>query len=335
MDERHHGRASRALIAAIILATLLGLVVLATPLLQRYRRNSFLFMELNRLNGTAESEPWCPDSVCDAAAAVGLGRFVRTLADVTSVSLYHEDVHDNDLACLNGLPELQELELAWTSISDEGLRMFAGTDRLRTLVLTGTPVGQGLSYFRRNIALESLILGSTGLTDRDARALESFPQLRLLSCGHEKMGDTAMLYIAKLAQLQRLTLVAIPITDEGMRHIARLKHLDQLSIAECAVTDASLPAIASVESLRELDIHGTLLTSAWIVYLKSLENLVRLIVGIEQLDGITGDELDGLPALTELIVRIPESGADEGIAICEALRHTARGLRIINIVGRE
>jgi hypothetical protein len=115
---------------------------------------------IENLGGTVETNP--------AGAIVGV-RFVAT------------HVVDADLACLDGLTELRELDLCRTKVTDAGLPHLRGLGQLRGLDLQHTKVTDaGLRCVEGLSQLQELDLVDTAITDAGLEHLKGLTQLRWL-----------------------------------------------------------------------------------------------------------------------------------------------------------
>ena len=69
--------------------------------------------------------------------------------------------------------------------------------------------------------------------------------------------------MAKLQKLTHLSLSFCPkITDAGLKEVAKLKQLERLSLHDTQITDASLKDLAKLKKLRQLSVTGTKITNA-------------------------------------------------------------------------
>ncbi len=106
------------------------------------------------------------------------------LARLNHLSYATSDTGLSD-ACLipiQGLRQLQELDLAGNRITDAGTALIAGMPELESLDLTATEVGDaGLVHLQTLKKLKRLSLGGTRVTPQGARALQSaLPALEVI-----------------------------------------------------------------------------------------------------------------------------------------------------------
>ena len=144
------------------------------------------------------------------------------LDPVTVVSLSGEEFHDEDLVCLEDLPDVEEIWIP-ESITDVGL------DHLR-----------GMTH------LEQVHLHGPGFTDAGLRKLRALPGLRWFTSQDARISDEGLRELSRHSKLQDLHLYTrdhrLPITDAGIRQLLKLKNLrwlilDADKISEGAVKD--------------------------------------------------------------------------------------------------
>lgn len=98
-------------------------------------------------------------------------------------------------------------------------------------------------------------LGFDGAIVRDLVAIGNCPDLQLLKIldvAGRGITDRGVEAIARLANLQELTLDAPNVTDTGIAHLRSLSNLKRLNIKRGQITDAGLEHLAALTSLRVL-----------------------------------------------------------------------------------
>jgi len=131
-----------------------------------------------------------------------------------SVHLY-ETIRTNALLeQLEGMAEVEELNLELTDVSDAGMESVATLPRLRKLVIHGGRYGvsnQGLAILKGKQSLETLELTNTKVTDDGLKVLRELPNLRALTLYYEplrgeRLTDAGLVHLKKLPKLKSLTL---------------------------------------------------------------------------------------------------------------------------------
>ena len=131
-----------------------------------------------------------------------------------SVHLYETRGTDELLRQVEGMAEVEELNLALTDVSDAGIASVATLPRLRKLVVYGGNRGvtdQGLAELKGKTSLESLELVNTRVTDEGLRVLQDLPNLRSLTLHYEpwrgtRLTDAGLVHLRNLPKLGSVTL---------------------------------------------------------------------------------------------------------------------------------
>jgi Leucine-rich repeat (LRR) protein len=225
---------------------------------------------------------------------------LKYLLDIDTLTILHIQITDSDLerfaaaglhklalANLTGnkrptKPEdITELYLAYTSVTDEGLKHLAGLKNLSKLDLAGTEVtGAGLKH----------------LTN-----------LRELGLQHTKMTDAGLETIAGIKSLTTLNLEFVQVTDAGIKHLAGLPNLTDLNLVNTQVTDAGLVPLAGVTTLTSLALPRGV-TDGGLKRLAPLKNLTTLDLSTTQVKGYDLKSLSGLKHITTLGLNLRETG---------------------------
>ena len=144
---------------------------------------------------------------------------------------------DAALSPLEGLPDLEEINLSGASITGSGFVHLAGLTHLKSLVIPGSPLDDaGLANLGRLTSLTQLYIGGGAYTDAGLAHLSNLTGLTDLGIGSERC------------------------TDAGLAKLAGLKNLRTLNLGGPQITDAWLARIASMKSLREVQIGGSKLS---------------------------------------------------------------------------
>jgi hypothetical protein len=117
---------------------------------------------------------------------------------VVDVSFYSSPVTDDQLALLKEFPELRQLDLQYTKVSDRGLAHLAGLTQLEYLCL----------------------YQCTGFTDAGLAHLKKLTKLRELLLNGTKVSDGAVKHLAGLTSLEHVYLGGgTKVTPEGYRSL--------------------------------------------------------------------------------------------------------------------
>ncbi len=274
-----------------------------------------------------------------------------------------DSLFDKDLKRLNGLPYLESLTLEnRPAFTDAGLRYIAGIESLVELDLSRTSLkGFGLGYLSGLRKLQTLNLSRCyWLTDDAAKYLEKLKQVRCLrldgtsnrwssddiwrryiqvntdsqswrelserSLGELRSGisDAGLSHVAKLDQLQELSLVMTRVSDAGiqqlvelhdlegldlsrtgitnqaLKHVAKLKRLRSLKLNFVRISDEGLKQIAKLPSLEELELRASNISPDGIRLLRELQSLRKLDLSLNRMSEKTVEALMDFQNLQEL-----------------------------------
>ena len=143
-------------------------------------------------------------------------RFGHTMGDYLSGVSYHIDATAG-LEQLDGLTDLQTLNLAGNEVTDAGLRHVKAMTNLRSLNLGFTKVTDaGLKDIRDLTRLTELVLHDTDITDDGLRYLKGLKVLRELEIQSTKITDAGLEHLKGMTSLKSLALYGTKATDAGI-----------------------------------------------------------------------------------------------------------------------
>ena len=161
------------------------------------------------------------------------------------------------------LPELVELTLGGTKVTDAGLVSLTQLPRFRVLRLSRTAITDaGMSILAKCETLESLDVSQTKIGSPGVWELKALPRLRILNLYMTLVADAGLASFQdadhrSATRIERLNLDRCPITDEGISKLASLTNLAWLHLGATAITDTSLAELAKFESLKEAIVTRT------------------------------------------------------------------------------
>jgi hypothetical protein len=142
-------------------------------------------------------------------------------------------ITDQWLDRLAGRTEVRQLDLSYTKVTNEGLKVVAGL--------------RGLTHLRLDV---------TEVTDAGVKRLTALPKLEWLDLYRTAVTDDALAALAGMQRLRDLSLGATAVTDAGVKRLAALPHLRSLFLDYTAVTDDALAALAGAKRLHHLSLRG-------------------------------------------------------------------------------
>ena len=137
---------------------------------------------------------------------------------------------DDSLRYVKELPELRELNLGYSNITDAGLIHLIGLQHLDRIDLYGTQV-----------------------TDDGLKELVPINSLTKLVLADDNFSDAGLKHLVKMGQLKFLNLNGARITDAGLAELNGLSNLEVLMLYDTQVTDAGVQQLR--ESLPSCDIQ--------------------------------------------------------------------------------
>jgi Leucine-rich repeat (LRR) protein len=198
---------------------------------------------------------------------VGLAQLAE-IPQLKDLDLYHcKDITDAGLAPLKKLPGLRILKIANSQVTDEGLAHLKEIKTLEGLMLPGKGItDRGLQYLSELPRLRELWLPRAHYvdptmdkdyyTDEGLKALSSLTSLESLDIGSLGITDEGIKHLAALTRLKKLSLFGCSrITDESLRTIGRLRSLETLSISHGYLTISGLKMLNRLTNLKNLDLN--------------------------------------------------------------------------------
>jgi hypothetical protein len=168
--------------------------------------------------------------------------------------------------------------------------------RLRVLLVKDHILDDaGMAHVGRMKRLESLYFwDATKITDAGAKHLQDMPRLRYIHLSTSQVGDEGLAAIAKLPNLEGLSMQRNKITDVGVAHLSGHSKLKELWIGSLdnvrsPISDAGVKHLATISNLEELDLQWTSVTPQGLKPLAKLRKLKSLMVS-----GSTADDYDAV-----------------------------------------
>ncbi|ORZ24500.1 hypothetical protein BCR42DRAFT_403073 [Absidia repens] len=171
-----------------------------------------------------------------------------------------QEVAPKDMRQLN--QSLALLDICRTDITDNDLvQLIAGFGQLKELKLGGCPniTTRGLARFANNMHQLEIIQFPDREHDLDDILIrfKDCPLRYLDLTGFLQVTDVGAQHIAKMTQLQYLSLSGTKVTDEGVAQLKGLQELEKLYLDKTNVTDAGLSQIKGLRLLNTLSLGRT------------------------------------------------------------------------------
>ncbi len=143
-------------------------------------------------------------------------------------------------------------------VPDRAASLASALELERTLGVTIRPLAAEGPWFAANARLTGSQFGDAQLEALAPVALA----LSSLDLGETAVTDAGLEVIASMKNLRRLSLDRTRITDAGLQSLSGLKSLEYLNVHTTAITDAGLSALKPLTQLRSLYLWQTKVTSA-------------------------------------------------------------------------
>ncbi|MCL2005695.1 MAG: hypothetical protein FWG73_05970 [Planctomycetaceae bacterium] len=199
----------------------------------------------------------------------------------------------------------------YRDLTDETVAKLAGLNKMRVLALTNSRI-----------------------TDATVRMIaESFPNLVDLDiASNTSLTDAAMREIAKLQNLERLSLLFCDFSEFAMQHLIALPRLRALDIrGNMMIGDGGMDALAMMPALRSIRHRSLTVSDRGIRSLIDARALDNLEIQDMQITGQSGQHIRQMERLTSLIIFRCENFDSAGVLALGGLklnRLTLRGLPI-------
>jgi Leucine-rich repeat (LRR) protein len=151
---------------------------------------------------------------CTSVTDAGLRQLV-SLKNLERLSVYDANISISGVSCLNGLANLQYLNLKGVAQGNTGLDL-SGLKKLEKLTIGTRPEDDPIN-------------------DADVACLAGLTQLRWFQTSRSTrtprgLTNHGLAYLAGLTEMDRLTIGGPDLTDEGLAHLRWMKKLDMLNI---------------------------------------------------------------------------------------------------------
>ena len=166
--------------------------------------------------------------------AAALGQ-VWYLSRLVELDLHGTEADDCALDGLRRLTRLRQLNLNGTKITEVAL--LQGMIQLEDLDLYGTPISDtGLVSLKGLTRLRRLDLGRTGITDAGLTHLASLRSLEELNISETRVTDAGLAHLGHLPSVKELGLYDTQVGDAGLTYLSYMTNLQGLNISNTNVT---------------------------------------------------------------------------------------------------
>lgn len=222
-------------------------------------------------------------------------KVVGQLTNLRSLVLCRTGITGYGMRHLDGLKQLEILEIVDPMAGDDGMRSVAGHTALRRLALDSSVTPKGLAELVPLTSLEVLFVDRS-LKDEDMRCIGKITSLQVVNRGRlhltdkglgymtgmkrlicldlddAKVTDAGMVYVGQMTGLEKLVL-GPSITDAGVVHLSGLTNLKTLGLSRTQISDTALHTVAGLPELRSLGLSRTNVTARGVAQLRGMKKL--------------------------------------------------------------
>ena len=154
-------------------------------------------------------------------------------------------------------PQLESLDLSYSTATDESMKSLAGLKHLRRLNLRDTLVtDDGLAHLAAVTTLEEIDLYGLKISDRGLAHLKSLRELRKLNLLGGPITDAGADLLSGLPKLLDLNLYRAELTNAGIAKLARLRELAFLDLRYTKATSSGVAALRAALPKCRIDFSG-------------------------------------------------------------------------------
>jgi hypothetical protein len=241
------------------------------------------------------------------------------MPDLEQLDLSHTRITDEGLLRLKPAPKIRDLNLFYAEwITDQGMTAIRGWKHLKRLNVRGTRISDGtLEIISGITGLESLDIANTQFTDNGLEHLITLVQLKELAMGGGRRGISKLSVLRMLPTLTHLDLGGARPVPPDMPGRAN---------AGPGIPEETLRALAELKDLRVLKLGHSAITASGLKTLSALEKVEKLgLEGCRRIEDAAAAELVNWKSLKYLDLQdtqVTPNGVD-------ALRKARPGLEVL------
>ncbi|HEY9871238.1 MAG TPA: hypothetical protein V6D08_18905 [Candidatus Obscuribacterales bacterium] len=228
-----------------------------------------------------------------------------------------------ELAVLEKLPSLVELDMSEVDVGDETLAWIARARRLRKLILGPCQITATGLQFLKQLPLRDLRLHGCSVGDAGAAALKEIVTLRALRLTRAGMGNGGLAEIASLPRLVILELGGNKITDDGLVFLKAARTIERLNLMHTSISDTGAAVLGTFEQLRALSLEGTRVTDQGIKHLILLPHLEELDLSYTAVTPACLPLLKQMSSLKHVYLFETEVCEEDAVAMQQELPHVS------------
>jgi Leucine-rich repeat (LRR) protein len=270
--------------------------------------------------------------------AHGTKLLVRDAGVPFLLSLHGKGINNDAMKMVARLPSLLGVLMIDTSVTDDGVKEFAGNKNLKYFSVHDTRLTDAaLPHLATCTQLEGLVLSDCAITDAGLKKLAGLKELKYLNLRGTGVTEESMPTIAgftnlthlslrgcsvgqklspltKLPRLTHLILHSSTIDDAALRSLNGLNTLEDLDLTSTSVLGPSIKTCAQFPNLTTLAIGSNIIKDGSLKEVKNLANLTSLDIGVSGYTDAGMANLKGSPKLARLNISAAPAVTDKGLA---------------------
>jgi hypothetical protein len=174
----------------------------------------------------------------------------------TKLAFFECDLADEDLSFLARLPQLRDLDMAGSSVTDSHMRSIGRMHSLECLSVAKTLITDaGLSCLDKCSHLKKLLIAETAVEGTSFETLSRLPMLECINADFCLLDDEALFWLGRCKQLRIIVASSRSITKRGVRGLCNARELEEVHLAADVTPQGAEPLFA-LPRLKHLSVHG-------------------------------------------------------------------------------
>ena len=205
--------------------------------------------------GCSQPELECEPTAIELVEAAEVIRTALRIPDTTTIHIEQKPITDPDLELLRDNPNITNLLLDESEITDSGIATITTLPNLFHLRVRSKVTDTCIDDLLRIESLKVLNLPYADFTDEGLQRLANHPRIELLRLRSPRVTDASMLAISEMQSLAFLHFIEIPITDVGLEAFYKAEQLQSLYLDDCGITNSGLSKLLKNQPALHLQVN--------------------------------------------------------------------------------
>lgn len=204
---------------------------------------------------------------------------VASLPELKELNIGYTFVTDRCLRCICKLQKLSRLRLQKCKLSAAGLIPLANLKSLTFIDLSQSAItDDAIDAVSKIPSLSTLNLANTNVSDKGLRSLLVMTSLKRLDLSKTAVNDsTLQVMLSRMTALEELNLSETKVSDQGIKHLRKLTHLQKLWLRGLPkITDSAISDLIEHRQLKDLEIQKTNITEQGVSKLAMVLSLTEV-----------------------------------------------------------